>query len=240
VSAKDDAAAWAETVRDCGARHGLRYDEVGGLNPKGGPAALCPGGTNRLTGELAPEFWGASCDADEREQGGVFSKAVLPGAVIVKAHVPDLAEVMPPFNVESVERRPDELAIQRLARKVEFESIDFNKRFLATVPKEYDPVALRETFSPGFLSWATTISNEVDFGVLEQQLYLHWRLRERTADELEAAHRNGGQLFRRIVKEVDESNVHIYPPGPWHAGLAPFPADPGGPPPAESTPNVPE
>jgi hypothetical protein len=230
MGAKDDAQAWAETVRGYASKHDLTYDEIGGLNPKGGPAALCPGGTNRLTGELAPEFWGASCDADEHEAGGLFSKAVLPGAVIVKAQVPDLAKVMPPFNVESIEHRPDELAIQKVARKVEFESIEFNKRFLATVPKEYDPVALRETFSPGFLTWATTIDNEVDFGVLEQQLYLHWRLRELTTDELDAALKNGGQLFKRIVKEVDESNVHIYPPGPWHAGLAPFPADPGGPP----------
>jgi hypothetical protein len=227
VSAKDDAEAWAETVRGVGRKRDLRYDEVGGLNPRGGPEALCPGGTNRLTGQLANDFWGASCDADEHEEKGLFSKAVLPGAVLVKAHVPDLAKVMPPFNVESIERRPDELAIQRVARKVEFESIEFNKRFLATVPKGYDPVALRETFSPGFLSWATTIDNEVDFGVLERQLYLHWRLRERSEAELEAALANGGQLFRRIVKEVDEANVHTYPPGPWHAGLEPFPDEPG-------------
>lgn len=230
MSAKDDAQGWAEIVRSYAAKHGLTYDEVGGLNPKGGPAALCPGGTNRLTGELVPEFWGASCDADEHEEGGLFSKAVLPGAVIVKAHVPDLAKVMPPFNVESIERRPDELAIQRVARKVEFESMEFNKRFLATVPKGYDPVALRETFSPGFLTWTTTIDNPVDFGVLEQQLYLHWRLGERSADELAAALQNGGQLFKRIVREVEQSNVHIYPPGPWHAGLEPFPADAGTPP----------
>jgi hypothetical protein len=229
MSAKDDAQAWAETVRGVARKRDLRYEEVGGINPKGAPEALCPGGTNRLVGELTDEFWGASCDADEHEAGGLFSKAVLPGAVLVKAHVPDLATVMPPFNVESIERRPDELAIQRVARKVEFESIEFNKRFLATVPKGYDPVALRETFSPGFLTWATTIDNEVDFGVLERQLYLHWRLRERTAAELEAAHRNGGQLFRRIVKEVDEANVHTYPPGPWHAGLEPFPDEPGVP-----------
>jgi hypothetical protein len=229
VSAKDEAEAWAEVVRGVARKRDLRYDEIGGINPKGGPEALCPGGTNRLTGQLATEFWGASCDADEHEEGGLFSKAVLPGAVLVKAHVPDLAKVMPPFNVESIERRPDEIAIQRVARKVEFESIEFNKRFLATVPKEYDPVALRETFSPGFLSWATSIDHEVDFGVLEKQLYLHWRLRERSADELEAALANGSQLFRRIVKEVDEANVHTYLPGPWHAGLEPFPDEPAPP-----------
>jgi hypothetical protein len=226
ASASEQAAAWAETVQAVARKRDLRYEAIGGINPAGAPEALCPGGTNRLTGELADGFWGASCDADEREEGGLLRKAVLPGAVLVKSHVPDLARVMPPFNVESIERRPDELALQRVARKVEFESIEFNRRFLATVPKGYDPVALRETFSPGFLQWATTIDNEVDFGVLERQLYLHWRLRERTADELEAALANGRQLFKRIVKEVDESNVHTYPPGPWHAGLAPFPAEP--------------
>jgi hypothetical protein len=227
MSAKDDAEAWAEVVRGVARKRDLRYEEIGGINPRGGPEALCPGGTNRLTGELANDFWGASCDADEHEEGGLFAKAVLPGAVLVKAHVPDLARVMPPFNVESIERRPDELAIQRVARKVEFESIEFNKRYLATVPKGYDPVALRETFSPAFLAWATSIDNEVDFGVLERQLYLHWRLRERSAEELEAALANGRQLFGRIVKEVGEANVHTYPPGPWHAGLEPFPEEPG-------------
>ena len=66
--------------------------------------------------------------------------------MLAKSHVPDLAKVMPPFNVESIEQTPEELVIQRASRrKVEFESIDFNKRFLATVPSEYDPVALRET-----------------------------------------------------------------------------------------------
>ena len=210
------------------ADRGLRYDAVGGLNPVGQPAALCPGGTNRITGQLTEGFWGASCDADEHEQGGLFSKAVLPGAVLAKSHVPDLAKVMPPFNVESIEKTPAELIMQRASRrKVEFESLDFNKRFLATVPSEYDPVALRETYSPGFLKWVTTIDNEIDFGVSEQQLWFLWNLKERTRDQLEAALDNGGRLFARVRKEVEESGVHAYPAGPWHAGLEPFPADVG-------------
>jgi hypothetical protein len=224
VSAADDQRAWAETVQAYAAKRDLRYEPVGGLNPVGQPAALCPGGTNRLTGQLTQGFWGASCDADEREEGGLFSKAVLPGAVLAKSHVPDLAKVMPPFNVESIEKTPEELIMQRASRrKVEFESLEFNKRFLATVPSEYDPVALRETFSPGFLEWVTTISNEVDFGVSERQLWFLWRLRERTPDELDAALTNAGRLFQRIRKEVEESGVHTYAAGPWHAGLEPFP-----------------
>jgi hypothetical protein len=224
VSAKDEQQAWADAVQALAKDRGLRYEPVGGLNPVGGPAALCPGGTNRITGQLSEGFWGASCDADEHEEGGLFSKAVLPEAVLAKSHVPDLAKVMPPFNVESIERTPEELIMQRASRrKVEFESIDFNKRFLATVPSSYDPLALRETFSPGFLEWVTTIDNEIDFGVSEQQLWFLWRLRERSRDELEAALDNGGRLFARVRKEVEESNVHTYPAGPWHAGLEPFP-----------------
>jgi hypothetical protein len=225
VSAKEEARAWAETVQAYAKERGLRYEPVGGLNPAGGPAALCPGGTNRITGELSDGFWGASCDGDEHEEGGLFSTAVLPGAVLAKSHVPDLARVMPPFDVESIERTPEELIMQRASRrKVEFESIDFNRRFLATVPSQFDPVALRETFSPGFLEWVTTITGEVDFGVSERQLWFLWRLRERTRDELTSALKNAGRLFSRIREEVEESGLHTYPAGPWHAGLEPFPS----------------
>jgi hypothetical protein len=224
MGAKQDASAWAAAVEEVAKRRELRYDAVGGLNPKGGPAALCPGGTNRLTGQLSQGFWGASCDADEREEGGMFGKAVLPRAVLAKAHVPDLADAMPPFNVESLEANPEDIFERRTSRRrVEFESIEFNKRFLATVPREHDPVALREMFSPGFLDWVTTIDRPVDFGVSERQLYFHWRLRERTREEYDAALDAGAGLFTRVCREVEEEGVSTYQPGPWHAGLEPFP-----------------
>jgi hypothetical protein len=223
VSARAEAGAWAETVAGYAERHDLRYEPVGGLNPKDGPAALCVGGTNRLTGQLAEGFWGSSCDADEEEVGGLFSKAILPQAVLAKAHMPDLARVVPAFNVESIEARPEDFVMKRVARKVEFESIDFNKRFLATVPSEYDPIALRELFGPGFIAWVTTISNEIDFGVSERQLWFLWRLRERSEDELEMALKNAGQLFSRVRTEMEESGINTYPAGPWHAGMEPFP-----------------
>ncbi|MFN8161525.1 MAG: hypothetical protein U0R52_10855 [Solirubrobacterales bacterium] len=220
-----EAAGWAEIVRRYGERNGLNYEQVGGINPKDGPVALCVGGTNRLTGLLweNTEFWGACCDADEREVGGLLHKEVVPGAVLAKAHMPDLAEVVPAFNVESVEGA-EERVIQRLGRKVEFESIDFNRRYMATVPSEYDPVALRELFSPGFLAWVTSIDNVVDFGINDRQLWFLWSLRERTEAELKEALRNGGQLFSRLRAEMEESGIHAYPPGPWFAGLEPFPA----------------
>ena len=115
--------------------------------------------------------------------------------------------------------------IEQLAsrRKVEFESIDFNRRYLATVPTDHDPIALRELFSPGFLDWAARIRNEVEFGITDRQLYFTWRLGELTAEEYGTALDHAAGLFSRLRNEMEESGVHTYQPGPWHAGLEPFP-----------------
>src|ERR1700712_319815 len=223
MGAKQEAQDWTDTVRRYGERHQVPEEPVGGINPKDAPVALCVGGVNRLTGQLVEGFWGASCDADEKEIGSLFNKAVLPTAILAKAHMPDLAQVVPAFNVESIEGT--EAVTQRFSRKVEFESIDFNKRFWTTVPKEYDPVSLRELFSPGFLGWVTTMTGEIDFGINDRQLWFLWRLRERSETELKEALKNACQLFKRLQWEMEESGIHTYPPGPWHAGLAPFPAD---------------
>lgn len=219
-----NAEEWAATVQGLAGKRGVKYEPVGGLNPKDGPPALCPGGTNRITGQLADGFWGAACDANEREQGGLFRKTVLPRAVLAKAHMPDLAKIVPLFNVESIEASERvEQAVSR--RKVEFESIDFNRRFLATVPADYDPVALRELFSPGFLDWVAQIHNEIDFGITDRQLYFLWRLGELTEDEYARALDQAGDFFGRLRNEMDESGLHPFQPGPWHAGLEPFPSE---------------
>lgn len=223
MSAKAEAQEWARIVSSYAEERGLRYEPIGGINPKGGPVALCPGGTNRLTGELADGFFGSSCDADEHEEGRFVNKAVLPGAVLAKAHMPDLAKVVPVFNVESIEHSAGDTVDRFSRRRVEFESIDFNRRFIATVPREHDPVALRELFSPGFIDWITRIPAEVDFGITEQQLFFHWRLRERSEDELEESLRSAGGIFDRLHREMEENNLDIYRAGPWNAGLEPFP-----------------
>jgi len=215
--------AWVAAVRAVAEDRGLTYEEVGGINPRDAPPALCPGGSNRLTGELAPEFWGASCDSDEYEDGSLFKKTVLPRALLAKAHMPDLTSVVPAFDVESIESTPDEQARKMSRLRVKFESIDFNERFIATVPKGHDPIALRELFSPGFLDWATTIDREVDFGASDRQLYFNWHLRELTRAELELALKNAGELFRRVRAELEEDGAATYPTGPWYAGMEPFP-----------------
>src|SRR6476646_11951194 len=120
MGANSEAQEWAEIVRRYGERNGVAYEPVGGINPKDGPVALCVGGVNRLTGELSEGFWGSCCDADEKEVGSLFNKAVLPTALLAKAHMPDLAQVVPAFNVESIEGA--EAITQHMQRKVEFES----------------------------------------------------------------------------------------------------------------------
>lgn len=223
MSAASDRAAWIAAVEEVADDRGLSYEAVGGINPRSAPPALCPGGSNRLTGELAPEFWGSSCDADEHEAGGMLRTAILPAAVLAKAHMPDLTRVVPAFDVESIESTPDE-QLRRLSRlRVEFESIEFNRRFIATVPKGHDPIALRELFSPGFLTWTTSIDREVSFGASDRQLYFLWHLRELTRAELELALDNAGNLFRRVRSELEEAGVATYPTGPWYAGMEPFP-----------------
>jgi hypothetical protein len=223
LSAKEQAQGWAATVEGLAKERGLRYEPIGGINPVGEPVALCPGGTNRITGELSDGFFGSSCDADEHEEGGWGRKAVLPGAVLVKSHMPDLATVVPVFNVESIERTPADAIDRRSRRRVEFESLDFNKRFIATVPSDHDPVALRELFSPAFIDWITRIPAEVDFGITDQQLFFHWRLRERSEEDLKEALHSAGGIFDRLHREMAENNLDIYKAGPWNAGLEPFP-----------------
>ena len=128
----------------------------------------------------------------------------------------------PAFNVESIEGH--EVVTQRFQRKVEFESIDFNKRFLATVPKRVRPGGAARALQPRLprlgdddrAARSTSASTTASSGS-------SGACGERSEAELKAALKNAGQLFRRLQGEMDESGIHTYPPGPWHAGLEPFP-----------------
>ena len=44
-----------------------------------------------------------------------------------------------------------------------------------------------------------------------------------TNEELREALRSGGGIFDRLHREMEENNLDIYKPGPWNAGLEPFP-----------------
>ena len=169
------------------------------------------------------DFWGASCDADEHEEGGLFSKTVLPRAVLAKAHMPDLAQVVPMFNVESIEGA--ERVEQRASRrKVEFESIEFNRRFLATVPSEYDPVALRELFSPGFLDWAARdrrrgrLRDHRPPAVLPVAAARAHRRRVRGRRSTTPA-----SCSRGCAARWRSTGIHTYPAGPLARGPGAFP-----------------
>ena len=123
--------------------------------------------------------------------------------------MPDLATVVPIFNVESIERTAEDVLDRRSRRRVEFESTDFNKRFIATVPRDHDPVALRELFSPAFIDWITRIPAEVDFGITDRQLFFHWRLRELTREELKEALHSAGGIFDRLHRDGGEQPRHL-------------------------------
>jgi hypothetical protein len=49
-------------------------------------------------------------------------------------------------------------------------------------------------------------------------------MKELSRDELELALDNGGKLFERIRSELEEGGSAVYRPGPWYAGMEPFPA----------------
>jgi hypothetical protein len=149
---------------------------------------------------------------------------VLPGATLIKAHMPDLATVVPIFNVESLDANAEDALLDRHSRKrVAFESIDFNKRFIATVPRDHDPIALRELFSPAFIDRITQVPAQIDFGITDKQLFFHWRLRELTREELKTAIAAAAGVFTSLQREMEENNLATYRAGPWNAGLEAFP-----------------
>ena len=70
----------------------------------------------------------------------------------------------------------------------------------------------------------TTIDNEIEFGVSEQQLWFLWRLeRAHAASSSRRRSTTAAGCSSGSASEVEESSVHTYPAGPWHAGLEPFP-----------------
>ena len=127
----------AGSARSCG----VTYEPVGGLNPRGGPAACAraartgsPDSSTRSSGARPATPTSASGG------GGLFRGGdVLPGAVLAKAHMPDLAAVMPVFNVESLEGAGDAVESRVSRHRVEFESIDFNRRLHRDGPARVRP-----------------------------------------------------------------------------------------------------
>ena len=188
------------------------------------PVALCPGGTNKLTGELSDGFFGSSCDADEHEEGGFRSQGdPARPALLVKSHMPDLATVVPVFDVESIERTPGTRSTSTPGGESSSRASTSTSASSPPFPRDHDPVALRELFSPAFIDWITGFRQTLDFGITEQQLFFHWRLRERSKEELKDALHSAGGIFERLHREMEENNLDIYKPGPWNAGLEPFP-----------------
>ncbi len=141
--------------------------------------------------------------------------------MIVKAHMPDLATSCPSSTSNPIEKTAGDTVDRFSRRRVEFESLDFNKRFIATVPKDHDRWRCASS-SVRASSTGSRRSRRGRFGITEKQLFFHWRLRNRTKDELKESLRSAGGIFDRLHREMEENNLDIYKPGPWNAGLEPF------------------
>ena len=224
LSANADAQEWAAIVSGLASERGLRYEPIGGINPVGAPVALCPGGTNRITGELSDGFFGSSCDADEHEEGGFGRKAVLPGA-----RAGQVAHAGPGDGRPGLQRRVDRADPGGHARPPFPAPGRVREHRLQQALHRHRPARTTtrsrcaSSSVPAFIDWITRIPAEVDFGITEQQLFFHWRLRERSKEELKEALHSAGGIFDRLHREMEENNLDIYKPGPWNAGLEPFP-----------------
>ena len=132
------------------------------------------------TASLSGEFWGASCDADEHEEGGLFSKTVLPRAVLAKAHMPDLAKVVPDLQRRVGRGRRAGRAARAAAAR------SSSSRSTSTIAswRPCPPTTTRSRCAscsaPASSTGRPRSDNEVDFGITDRQLYFRWRLADRT------------------------------------------------------------
>ena len=219
------AEEWAEIVQ------GLAAKRRG--SPTSRSAASTRGAVRRPSARAAPtgsrascrgEFWGAACDADEHEEGGLFSKTVLP-----RRDPRQGPHARPREGRPDLQRRVDRgRRAGRAARESGARSSSSRSTstaaYLATVPADHDPIALRELFSPGFLDWAAQIRNEVDFGITDRQLYFIWRLGERSAERVRRRRSTPpAGCSRACATRWRSTDCTPTRPGPWHAGLEPFP-----------------
>ena len=105
--------------------------------------------------------------------------------------------VVPVFDVESIERtrgghgRPASPAAGSSSRASTSTS-GSSPPFRRTTTRS----RCASSSAPAFIDWITRIPAEVDFGITDQQLFFHWRLRERTKEELKEALQLGGRHLR--------------------------------------------
>ena len=126
--------------------------------------------------------------------------------------MPDLAKVVPIFNVESLDNNAeDRLLDSHSRRKVEFESLEFNKRFIATAPSYHDPIALRELFSPAFLDWTRASTARSSSGSPTASSSSSGSARaQRGGAQGGAAGARG--IFEKLQREMDEDGLHTTSP----------------------------
>ena len=223
VSSGGDREAWLAAVREVADDRGLRYEEVGGINARDAPAALCPGGSNRLTGRARAGLLGSELRR-RRARGGrlLLEGAAAAGGPRQGPHARPDQRRCPHSTSSRSRRRPTSSSARAARRRVQFESIEFNRRFIATVPRGPRPDRPARALQPGLPR-------------LDDDDRPRGRLRRlRPADVLplaaagadprgaRAALDNAGKLFRRVRSELEEHGRAPTRPGPGtRAGALP-------------------
>ena len=138
MSAKQEAQEWAETVRKL--RRAQRPHLRAGRRDQ--PQRRAGGALRRRRPTGSPASWSRASGAPaatptKRRSAASSARRCCRPRCSPRPTCPTWPRSSPPST--SSRSRAHEVVTQHFARKVEFESIDFNKRFLATVPKRVRP-----------------------------------------------------------------------------------------------------
>lgn len=120
--------------------------------------------------------------------------------------MPEPAKVVPAFNVESIEKSPDRYVKVKVARKVEFESYEFNQEIPRDGAAGVRPDPGEGALLLGFLEWVTTWTGWSSSASTTGSSGSSGTCAS-AATELKLALANAGQLFKRIHAEMEEEGI---------------------------------
>ncbi len=222
--ARMKAADWAGVVQELAAKRGVTYEPVGGLNPKGGPADALPGRHQPDQGRArAPASGAPRATPTSARRAACSRRPCCPNAVLAKAHMPDLGD-----GRADVQRRVGRGAASGSssspagARSSSSRSISTGASWrrcpptttrwrCASCSAPASSIGRRRSGTRS-TSGSPTASSTSSGGSASAPP---------TSTATRSTTRRGCSSGLR--NEMEEHDVHTYQPGPWHAGLEPFP-----------------
>ena len=230
MSAESDARAVGRdaVARACGRKRGLRYERGRRAQPEGRPRGAVPGRHQPADGRAHGRRSGAPRATPTSARREASSRRpCCPRAVLAKAHMPDLAKVDAALQRRVARARArGRRSSAASRRRVEFESDRVQQalpRHRARAITTRSPCA--RCSAPRFLDWTTTDRPRGRLRRLRAASSTSTgALRELSAERARGRAGHG----RRAVQAASaarwrSTTSHTYRPGPWHAGLEPFP-----------------